>query len=566
MNNPLQNMLGMGLTIKARQAYQHFTESSRQAQAINDQLLTTLLSQNRETEYGRRYRFAAIRSVEEFKTALPLTVYDDYQPDIDRMADGDRQVLTSETIRYFSLSSGTTGKQKLIPITPKSIRVAAANMGWLTRGILQHHLANVWHNGRGLNLMNLAVAGRSRSGIPRSAGTAGGMRSMKPIIPLMWTSPVEMLMSGEGIDAPYLHLRFALMEETLAYICAPFVSPILDLFRRLEQDWRLLVEDVAQGSINVAVEMPSEIRTALRRKLRPAPLRAAALAAECERGFDGIARRIWPQLLYVEGAAGGSFSMYAERLKTYTNPLPIYSGCYAASEGLIGISRYLEQPSYVLIPEAAYFEFIPLSAIEQEQPETLSLSRLTIGESYEVVLTSFAGLYRYRLADVVRVTGYYQDSPEIEFLYRRNQLLNLVAEKTSEHAAQHAIQATFNHPSCQVVDFSVMADLDVSPGRYVFFVELGGDDWQWGRQAHMELDRELGLANPSYASARRSGKISPLDLRIVQPGTFAGLKTLLLDRGASPNQLKIPRVVRDDELIRYLADCVLPTPLAILST
>jgi hypothetical protein len=559
MSKLLQYAMGAGMATAARHSYHRFTEVTKRAQAVNDRLLASLLHLNQATEYGQRYRFETLRTATDFKAALPLTSYADYQDYIDRMADGQQNVLTAEPVRHFSLSSGTTGRQKLIAATPRTLRSAAGAMSLLTTGILQSHLADRWHYGRGLNLMNMVIAGRTSGGIVKSAGTAGGMRSMGWLIPLLWTSPIEMLQSAEDIDAPYLHLLFALMEENLAYLCAPFISPIFDLLRRMEQDWTQLVDDVAAGTINPAVRVPPGGRAALQQQLRPNPQRAAALSSAFKQGFDGIVRRIWPHLLYIGGATGGSFSMYAERIKTYTGSLPLYSGCYAASEGLMGISLRMNKPTYVLIPGGAYFEFIPLRDVEQAQPETLSLSQLVIGESYEIILSSYAGLYRYRLADIVRVVSYYQNSPEVEFLYRRNQLLSLVAEKTSEQAAQRAVQMTFSHLPCQVIDFAVTADLDLLPGRYVFFIEVEGDHLQqWAGWAQEQLDHQLGLANPSYGSARRSGRISPLDLQIVQPGTFADLKTLMMARGASPNQLKIPRVIEDKQLRQHLATRVIP--------
>lgn len=557
MNRFPQNILAAGMGILARQAHQRFIKSTACAQKINEQLLTSLLKLNQDTEYGHRYRFAKLRSAKDFKAALPLTTYADYQAEIERMALGEHNILTAEPVRYFSLSSGTTGQQKLIPITPRSLRRAAATMSLLTNGFLRHHLAQNWHHGRGVNLMNLATKGKTAGGIPTGAATAGGMGFMEKLIPLLWTSPVEMLKSAEDIDATYLHLRFALPEENLAYMCAPFIPALLDMLRYLEKNWPRLVNDVDRGTIDSAVKMPSEVRQALQQRLRPNPRRAAALAAEFEQSWDGIVQRIWPHMLYIGCVAGGSFSIYTKKIKIYTGSLPIYSATYAASEGIIGIGRTLDKPTYLLVPEATYFEFIPLNNIDQAQPETLSLSQLTIGESYEIVLTGFSGLYRYRLADIVRVVGYQQACPEIEFLYRRNQLLNLVGEKTSEQAAQDALQKAFNQVSNWITDFAVMADIDHSPGSYIFFVEIESVSPQLIKHAQSRLERELGRANPSYASARQNGKIGPLELHIVQHDTFSGLKSILQKQGVSTNQLKIPRVIKEKNLLNYLQEQVI---------
>ena len=86
------------------------------------------------------------------------------------------------------------------------------------------------------------------------------------------------------------------------------------------------------------------------------------------------------------------------------------------------------------IPEVTtkvvFYEFIPENA--EDETKTLTIDQLEVGKRYEIVLTNLSGFYRYRIKDVVEVTGYYYESPMIRFAYRKSQLINISGEKMTE--------------------------------------------------------------------------------------------------------------------------------------
>src|SRR5690606_26621746 len=122
---------------------------------------------------------------------------------------------------------------------------------------------------------------------------------------------------------------------------------------------------------------------------------------------------------------------------------------------------------YVLAVGTAFFEFIPLAAVDEAQPATVDLKNLQVGSEYEIVLTSDAGLYRYRLGDIVRVTGWHATAPTFQFLYRRGTLLNLVGEKTSERHTASAITSALGRwlgASDPVRDYTVAGEIGSGVG------------------------------------------------------------------------------------------------------
>ena len=516
-------------------------------------MLNKILLKNCETEFGKKHGFSNIHNIEEYKKKVVLSTYKDYEQYIRRMCAGEENILVSEEVKFYGMSSGTTGKQKLIPVTKASLSAASAYMGMLTQRMLYNNFKSSWSYGKGLSLTDMVVAGQTQGGKPICAGTSGGMRSIKWMIPLIWTTPVEVMNLGKSVDSLYLHLLFALREGHLMYINGIFISSVLDMFRYLEKHFEELVKDIQRGTINKNIGLSETDRKILLKKVSPDAGRADLLEQEFKKGFKGIARRIWPKLIYIASVTGANFSIYDDKVAEYSGNIPVYSSVYSATEAAVGINRDINKQRYIVIPRVAFFEFIPIENADEEKPLTKNINELQIGSVYEIVATTQAGLYRYRIGDVVKVVDFYNQSPEIEFLYRRNQLLNMVSEKTTEEHALNAVSNTFKAIGSSFADYTVTADKSMSPGRYIFYIEAK-DSLKSSKVKSISslMDKELCKTNISYGRHRSKGKLSETQVRLVTEGTFQLIKKIRTDKGVSKNQFKMPRVIRDKELIELL--------------
>jgi hypothetical protein len=366
----------------------------------------------------------------------------------------------------------------------------------------------------------------------------------------MSSSPRDAFHLRAHADALYLHLLFGLRERELGFLQAPFASGLLDMVHLLERRGSALVEDIGRGVLRPELELEPAQRRHLQSRLRPDPERARELTQVLQQGPNGLVRRLWPQLSYVTTIVGGGFSLYTKQLAPYLEGLPLYPSTYISTEATLGVSLQLEQPLYCLLPGAAFFEFIPEQELDAEAPQTLLPEQLVEGGAYELVLTTQAGLYRYRLGDVVRVVGRHHQSPLMEFLYRRGALLNLMGEKTSEQAARVALEEALATQGLRPSDYSAVEETDTLPGRYAFFVELQGNVGPHVDTAKLSqaLEAALCRANPFYDLIRRSERLGPATLHLVEAGTFQALRNVLIQRGGAPTQVKVPRVVRDAEM------------------
>lgn len=552
MHPRLTSLLESAFITASRLAKKRFDLQAWRAGEVNEQVLRRILERQADTEFGRRHDFRALRTVRDFQRAVPVCTYDDLRADIERMARGEKNVLTRDEVIHFGLSSGTTGSQKRLPFTDYSRRRLAV-LALVMRGALYEAIPAARRGGRGVVLMSAILAGKTEGGHPTGAVTSLMVDSMLKGKFKSWLSPDEVFFVPKQPDAHYLHLLFGLAERNLAFLNAPFASGLLDMFQLLEARWPALVEDLGRGTLSAEIALPPALEGPIRARLAAHPARARELAREFERGFSGIAPRIWPEITHATAVTSGSFQHYTDKLARYLGGVPLFSSLYVATEGLLGINLGLGKVVYALLPSSAFFEFIPAADLEAEQPATRLLGELVVGERYEIVLTTFAGLYRYRLGDVVEVVGHHHRTPVVEFIHRRGSLLNIAGEKTSEAAAQEALRQALSAAGMELVDFATMEDLEHTPKRYVFFVELDARGQMVDVDKLAEgLEEALRRANPYYVTLR--ARLGPLAFYQVQPGTFRALRELLIRRGASPNQVKIPRVVTEGPLAELLRE------------
>lgn len=528
--------------IKGNKKISHFETITKNAPETNKQLIIDLVRRNANTEYGKKYSFDQIHTVEDYKEKVPFSTYDDYAVYINRMIKNNEEgLITNDPIVHYALTSGSVDNPKKIPVSEDTVKQYREYMTQFSFATIDKQLKGKWKKGRGLNLME-AKFETLPNGLLAGSISGRGMYSIKNILFLMFTSPKEVVFPKEMMDSKYIHLRFALMERDLSYIAAAFMTAVCDLIKYLELNWEMIVDDIEKGTINSEIKIPEETRKTLEGKIKPNPQRAEELRREFKKGFkEPIIPRIWPEFAFVFAIGSGGFSVYTDKMRYYLGDIPIFFSVYAASESIMAISNEMESQEFVLIPDTAFYEFIPVD--KEDSDETLTMEQLEVGKDYEIILTNQSGFYRYRIKDVIRVIGWYHQAPKIKFVYRLNQIVSIAGEKTTEESVSWAVKEFAKEVGCDLVDYSVYADTVISPGRYVIFIET---ERKLPIEKHDEYRRIIGeklnTANPSIGSKVKSGVLSPSEITFLQEQTYALYRDLMIMRGISGNQLKPVRV------------------------
>ena len=104
-----------------QKAWERFLEDCEHAVEISRGNLRRLMEDNKDTEYGRKYGFAGISSTEDYQRQVPISDYPDYEEAIGRMERGEEEILTSYEVKHYIMTSGSTGRQKRIPLTKEAL-------------------------------------------------------------------------------------------------------------------------------------------------------------------------------------------------------------------------------------------------------------------------------------------------------------------------------------------------------------------------------------------------------------------------------------------------------------
>lgn len=489
------------------------------------------LARHAASDFGQAHDFAALRSAADFARRVPLADYDAFRPHVARIARGERDVLACAPVTHLAPTSGSTGARKLVPFTAGLQASFGAAVGaWIVDLACQRPALvggpAYW------SVSPLADAAPPPGddepaaaipiGFADDAEYLGGASAWLVRQALAVPAGVAQVRDVEAFRA--LTLLALLRQPGLRLISVWHPSFLELLVGAAESHWPLLLESVAAGASPWDEALPSAVRHAWRQ--RPAPARAGQLRRVGPSAWE----RWWPHLQVVscwgEQAAAGGWRALARRLPNVL----------VQPKGLLATEAVVTIPyagSTVLALTSHYFEFLG------EQGDLRQPHELERGRCYEVIVTNGAGLWRYRLGDVVECTGRLREAPTLRFVGRAGVVSDLRGEKLGEPFVAEALRALW--PGDRPPAFAVLRALDDAQGaRYELLVSAegalpaddaahtrgGGDDPAalphrspstsppCEHTLAERLDATLA-ANPHYALARRLGQLAPVSVTVV---------------------------------------------------
>lgn len=536
-----------------------FERDAARAPEVAASVLGSILSLNRDSEYGRRHGFASIGDPEAYRRRVPVITYDDIADDIDRMAhQGRTNVLTSDHVDAFMLTSGTSGKPKLIPTTEHERRRRIPALVFVPQGTLLRHVGPGALLGKGMNGMSIAATDKATdAGIPISSSLRIGLGERTRLLKLLFSSPICAYAVRDVATAYYLHWLFALVDRDLRYVADEFASKMAFALSVLCDGHESLADCLERGTLDPDLAVADEVRAEVDALLARDPRRAAEVRAAFAAGPAGVLRRLWPNMHYLACITTGTFSVYEPALRDIAGALPIFNTTYGLSECAVAVSMAPDDPRYLLYPRGAYLEYVPEDDIGEERPAAKLLGELEVGGRYEIVTTNHAGLYRYRTSDVIHVVGMHRRTPIIEFSHRANVLMNFNAEMMTEATALSALRAAAAERGTRLVDYSVRPGAETFPPHYCFYVELSDLPDAEGHAAFTAaVERHLGVENPRYEDRVTMGRLLPCRVRVVEAGGFRSFEMELgaaaQENGISVVQTKVPRLLRHEDHLAML--------------
>ena len=502
-------------TLRGRYLWRSFRNMADRPEEVQQDLLRRLLASNRDTAFGKAHGFSSIVSWQDYRESVPVADYEAKRPWVERLQAGEPRVLTAEQPYMFTLTSGTTGQPKLIPATGFTRRCSARlSAQWLHRSLVDHPRML---DDKALVIVSPAVEGHTPAGVAFGAASGHIYLNASRTVRYRYAVPYDVFAIKDFDAKYYAIMRFAIAKK-VSLVATANPSTILRLVSAANTHRDQLVRDVRDGSLAKDADIPVEIRRSLAPHLKPDRERAKELErVSSEETFTP--QQYWPGLALVGCWKGGSVGTALDGLRPwFREDMPFRDIGYLSTEAQASLPISDEGSAGILALETNFYEFIPEAEMDSASPRPLTAGQVELGETYYIVITSPAGLYRYDINDLVRVTGFFRQTPLIEFVRKGRDVVSITGEKL--HVAQliQAVQKAQLSVGLKVAYYRALGNVEAS--RYDLQLELAQEQVpdQLVVALGRAIDDELAKLNIEYEQKRRSARLHPPHIHVMSSG------------------------------------------------
>ena len=463
---------------------------------VQDEWFNSLIYTAQATEWGRKYDYESIITPEIYKERVPLQDYNSLKPYIDRMIQGEQNILWPSDIRWFAKSSGTTAdRSKFIPVSEEALEDC--------------------HFQGGKDLLTIYCHNRPDAKIFTGKGLVLGGSSQ---------------ISQLNAESMYGDLS-AILIRNLPFWAEMYRTPDIEV--TLNPNFEEKIEDIARITIHENVTNLSGVPTwnvVLAKRILELTGKEHLL-------------EVWPNLeFYFHG--GVSFKPYREQFrKLIPSDNMYYLENYNASEGFFAVQDQADSEDLLLMLDyGVYYEFLPFENLGQEHPRTLCLDEVQLGRNYALIISTNAGLWRYMVGDTIKFTSL--NPYRIQITGRTKHYINAFGEELIVDNADGALRA-----ACAATN-AILTDYTAGP---VYFSghEAGAHEWIIEFEEQPDnfdrfcavLDQTLREINSDY-DAKRFNNLA-LRAPVVHNAPPRTFYKWLKGRNKLGGQHKVPRLAND---------------------
>ena len=475
---------------------------------IQDKQLKHLLKTAKNTEWGKKYGFGDISNYITFRERVPVTEYENLNPFIERMINGEKNILWPSVVRWFAKSSGTTNaRSKFIPVTQEILKNCHYKGGFDTVALYLHNNPkSCFFSKKGL------ILGGSHRPSPINSHSHCGdlsavlLQNLNPLVNLVRVPRKEIILMDEW-----------------------------------EAKLKAIVENTRNKDIVSISGIPSWMLVLIKAVIEKA-------------GRDTL-NEVWPNLeVFFHGGVG--FEPYrAHYEKLIPSGKMRYMETYNASEGFFGIQDNPADLSMLLMLDyGIFYEFIPMDELEiSGNSKAIPLEEVKAGENYAVVITTSGGLWRYKIGDTIRFTSLFPH--KFTITGRTKFFINAFGEELMVDNAEKGLRKACEETHAIVKAYTAaplfMLDMDKGKGRHQWIIEFEQLPASIEHFAKC-LDEALQQLNSDYEAKRHK------EISLQLPEIILARENLFLDWMKKHNKLggqhKIPGLSNNRDIINELLD------------
>jgi hypothetical protein len=499
---PLLNSIISWVNVKRLHQIELFKKYPVDVQA---EIFSRLIEQALRTTWGIQYGFDSVNSIKEYQARVPLNDYEDLNPYIKRLREGEQNLLWPTEIKWFAKSSGTTSdRSKFIPVSNEALEDC--------------------HFRGGKDVIAFYTKQRPESDILKGkALTLGGSAEV-----------------NKYSNQSYFGDLSAVLIENLPFWAQFIRTPAsgIALHPDFEEKLDLITRHTVNENVTSIAGVPSWNLVLLKKVL----------------DFTGKNNilEVWPNLeLFTHG--GVSFAPYRESFrKLIPSDHMNYLETYNASEGFFAIQDDLERDDMLLMLDLGiFYEFIPVDQLEKSNPVIHTVGDVEPGINYAMIITTNSGLWRYLIGDTVVFTTMYPH--RIKITGRTKYFINAFGEEVIMENAERALMAACDSTGAVIKEYTAgpcyMSDTSKGRHEWIMEFEVPPSDPEHFTSV---LDQTLRSVNSDYDAKRyKNMTLLPPKITTLEPGTFY---RWMQKRGKLGGQNKIPRLSNDRKYLDELTD------------
>ena len=557
MTIPYQ-LINLGLAIMSLPGRMSLARASRNPEKASARTLRKILNLAKNTAYGKEHHFGAIvkaRKPEQlfrlYEKSVKASEYESFRPYGERHKHGEANVLIPGKPLMYATTSGTTSKPKWIPISQKYMKDVYDVMSHIWLDNFARVRPKFLSGGLVVSVAKV-VEGYAEDGTIFGSVSGVTAKKIPSIIRKRFVTPPEVYDISDYTARYYVMMRLAIA-HSVSYIVAPNPSTLLELIHNAEEYFDDYIEDIEKGSISEKFDVSPEIRSVLAGFTVPDPERADFLRRVKEKcGGKPQLKDWWPDMQLLSSWKCGNTAIAAEKVQ---QQLP--AGCcyqelgYFASECRFGLVLD-EGIDSTLFPNYHYYEFIEESDLENPEPRFLRLHELEQGKRYCIYVTTFSGLYRYNMNDLVEVGGWNGKTPKIHMVQKVNGIVSITGEKLYEKQFIEAVHEAERQSGLKANFFIGFADPEEA--CYDFYYEF---EKRKIRRSKAEaftkiVDSQLMEMNIEYQSKRASHRLKEPKTFVLKRNSYDHFKRRSLLEGARDGQFKLVMLLQDKRRQRWI--------------
>lgn len=542
-------LLGMAGGIQ----YLKLKRASKDPRKTQAKTLRAIVEYAKDSDYGKEHNFSYILEaaddaelIRRYQASVKPSEYEDFRPYVEKMKNGKADVLFQGRPLLYATTSGATGQPKWIPISEAYLTNIYGKMNkvWLFNFIKNRPSV---YSGSIVSVVGKQIEGYTPDGTIYGSVSGFTQARCPGFVKKLYASPSCIFNIDDYTARNYAIMRMGI-ERNVTLCVAANPSTMVEMQHNVDKWYDEYVADIEAGTMSAKVSIPDDIRQQVQPYLKPNPERAQELRELKAKYGQVLPKHYWPNLQLLTTWKCGNTQIYLKKLEgCYPKDMLHQEFAYFSSECRAGLVLD-DTLDTVLFPHFHYYEFKKAEEFEDPDAPFYQLADLEPGRQYCPFVTTFSGLYRYNMNDIVEASApKFGATPCIHMVQKVNGIVTITGEKLYEGQFIDAVEKAQKVTGMHLNYFTAYANLEES--RYDWYFEFENQDTtqQQAEEFAALVDQNIKKSNIEYQAKRDSFRLKDQAVFRLKQGSFGLFKSTIVNASGQDASRFKPNVLSQKE-------------------